>query len=97
MARLPNVTRDMVPEEFREAYDEVTGGDVITGGPGSITIYSPEMARRRAGLTAYLRYETTFPDASWNWPSSPRPGLWIAPTCGTPTPRLPAARGSVTP
>ena len=26
MARLPNVTRDMVPEEFREAYDEVTGG-----------------------------------------------------------------------
>ena len=61
MARLPNVTRDMVPEEFREAYDEVTGGNVITGGPGSITIYSPEMARRRAGLTSYLRYETTFP------------------------------------
>ena len=41
MARLPNVTRDMVPEEFREAYDEVTGGSVITGGPGSITINSP--------------------------------------------------------
>ena len=61
MARLPNVTRDMVPEEFREAYDEVTGGTVITGGPGSITINSPEMARRRADLTNYLRYETQFP------------------------------------
>ncbi len=61
MARLPYVTRDMVPEEFQEAYDEVTGGEVITVGPGSMTIYSPEMARRRAGLTAYLRYETTFP------------------------------------
>ena len=61
MARLPIVTREMVPEEFREAYDEVTGGNLITGGPGSITINSPEMARRRAGLTSYLRYETTFP------------------------------------
>ena len=61
MARLPVVTRDMVPEQFREAYDEVTEGNPITGGPGSITINSPEMARRRAGLTSYLRYETTFP------------------------------------
>ena len=61
MARLPTTTRDMVPEEFREAYDELTAGGPITGGPGSITIYSPEMARRRAGLTSYLRYETTFP------------------------------------
>ena len=61
MARLPTVTREMVPEEFREAYDEVTAGSPITGGPGSITINSPEMARRRAGLTNYLRYETQFP------------------------------------
>ena len=61
MARLPTVTRDMVPQEFREAYDEVTGGNPITGGPGSITINSPEMARRRAPFTGYLRFETTFP------------------------------------
>ena len=94
MARLPNVTRDMVPEEFREAYDEVTGGNVITGGPGSITIYSPEMARRRAGLTAYLRYETTFP------PPHPgthdhrhRPGHGLPLRLERPTPRPPAARG----
>ena len=63
MARLPVVSRDMVPEEFREAFEELTvdSGGTITGGPGSITINSPEMARRRAQVTNYLRYETTFP------------------------------------
>lgn len=63
MARLNPVTRDQVPEAFREAFDEVTAdsGGVITGGPGSITIHSPEMAKRRNHLTHYLRYETTFP------------------------------------
>src|SRR5918996_1528572 len=63
MARLPIVKRDQVPEQFREAFDEVTAesGGVIASGPGSITINSPEMARRRNHLTSYLRYETTFP------------------------------------
>lgn len=63
MARLPVVSRDMVPQEFREAFDELTAatGGAITGGPGSITINSPEMSRRRGHLTSYLRYETTFP------------------------------------
>ena len=63
MARVPTMTRDRVPEDVREAFDELTAasGGVITGGPGSITIYSPEMARRRGHLTHYLRYETTFP------------------------------------
>ncbi len=61
MARLPNVTRDAIPEQFQEAYDQLTAGGPITGGPGSITLNSPEMARRRGELTSYLRYETTFP------------------------------------
>ena len=63
MARLPVVTSDMVPEEFREAFAEVTApaGGSITGGPGSFTINSPEMAKRRNHLTSYLRYETRFP------------------------------------
>ena len=63
MARTPVVIRDMVPEEFRDAFDELTRdtGGSITGGPGSITINSPEMSRRRSHLTAYLRFETTFP------------------------------------
>ena len=48
MARLPVVTREMVPEEFREAFDELTAatGGTITDGPVSITINSPELARR---------------------------------------------------
>ena len=63
MAKLPVVSRDMVPEEFREAFDELTAstGGTISGGPGSITINSPEMSRRRGQLTSYLRYETGFP------------------------------------
>ena len=36
-------------------------GGVIASVPGSITINSPEMARRRNHVTSYLRYETTFP------------------------------------
>ena len=63
MARLPVVSRDMVPEEFRGAFDELTKdtGGTITGGPISIAINSPEMTRRRSHLTAYLRFESTFP------------------------------------
>jgi 4-carboxymuconolactone decarboxylase len=63
MARLPIVKRDQIPEQFRAAFDELTAesNGVIASGPGSITINSPEMARRRNHLTSYLRYETTFP------------------------------------
>ncbi len=62
MARLPAAQRDQVPEEFRAAFDEVTAANNgAPSGPTSITINSPEMARRRAQLTNYLRYETTFP------------------------------------
>ena len=63
MARTPVVTRDMVPEQFREAFDELTAdsGGTITGGPASITINSPEMSRRRSHVTGYLRFESTFP------------------------------------
>ena len=62
MARLPMVARDMVPEQFQDAFDQLTAdsGGMITTGPGSITINSPEMALRRAPLTAYLRFESTF-------------------------------------
>ena len=63
MARLPVVTRDMVPEQFREAFDEMTAatGGTITGGPTSITVNSPELARRRVRVSGYLRFESTFP------------------------------------
>ena len=62
MARLPVVTQDMVPAEFRDAFDELTRdtGGTITGGPYSIAINSPEMAKRRSNLTNYLRFESSF-------------------------------------
>ena len=64
MARTPFVTRDHVPEQFCVAFDAVTAesGGIITTGPGSITINSPEMARRRNHLTHYLRYESSVPN-----------------------------------
>ena len=72
MPRLPVVSRDMVVEQFREAYDELiadSGGTIDTG-PGSITINSPEMARRRNHLTNYLRFENySSPKRSRSWPS----------------------------
>ena len=59
MPRTPVITRDMVPEQFREAFDELTAN---SGGiPQSVTINSPEMSRRRGHLTNYLRFESTFP------------------------------------
>ena len=45
MVRLPVVTCEHVPEPCRQAFDELTADSpgVITAGPGSITIHSPEM------------------------------------------------------
>ena len=54
MARLPVVSADMVPAEFRAAFEEVTtpAGGSITGGPGSFTINSPEDPAERGGTLA---------------------------------------------
>ena len=61
MARLPLVARDMVPEEFRAAFDQLTAdtGGTISTGPGSITLNSPAIALLRASPTSYLRFEST--------------------------------------
>lgn len=63
MARLPRVERDQIPEQYRDAFDEVmadSGGRLR--GPYSILINSPETARRRNRLTHYLRYESGIPN-----------------------------------
>ena len=62
MARVPEVRRENLPADLREAFDQVleaNGGRV--SGPTSITVNSPEMARRRGHLTSYLRYENDIP------------------------------------
>jgi 4-carboxymuconolactone decarboxylase len=63
MARTPTVTRDQVPERFRNAFDAETAssGGVIASGPGSVMINSPEMRRRCNQLSSYLRQESSLP------------------------------------
>ncbi len=61
MARTPNVTRDQVPEKYREAFDHevALSGGPIESGPGSVMINSPEMRKRANHLV-------------WRWRSSGR-------------------------
>ncbi len=56
MARIPLATGDSVPQDQRAAFDElVQGGRVIAnGGPFSVMMNVPEMARRAAHLSEYL-------------------------------------------
>ncbi|PCH93024.1 MAG: hypothetical protein COB86_01150 [Dehalococcoidia bacterium] len=63
MARTPTVTRDQVPEKFRDAFDAETSdnGGPIDSGPGSAMIHSPEMRRRANHLVHYLRDESELP------------------------------------
>ena len=61
MPRTPTVTRDQVPEALRDAFDAETAdtGGVVTSGPGSVMIHSPEMRRRANNLVNYLRDESS--------------------------------------
>jgi 4-carboxymuconolactone decarboxylase len=61
MARTQTVTRDQVPEALRATFDAETAntGGVVTTGPGSVMINSPEMRRRANHLVNYLRDESS--------------------------------------
>jgi 4-carboxymuconolactone decarboxylase len=66
MVRVSVVNREQVPEELQPAFDEVVGSrgrgsSVLSSGPTSILINSPEMARRCVQLSTYLRDESTLP------------------------------------
>jgi 4-carboxymuconolactone decarboxylase len=62
MARIPQVTREMVPEPLRPVLDEVSAGPGGVGtGPMSVLKHSPEMARRAIPLFNYVRNESTVP------------------------------------
>ena len=64
MARLSPVTRESVPEKYRDLFDEVVKerGGIPTGGPGSVTLNSPEVAKRTNNLSEYLRQGSGLPD-----------------------------------
>lgn len=62
MSRIPPVSRDSVPEELREVFDEINAGPGGVGtGPMSVLKHSPEMARRAIPLFEYVRNESTVP------------------------------------
>ena len=64
MARTPTVTRDQVPEKFRDAFDAETSdnGGPIDSGPGSAMIHSPEMAVRANRLSEFLGESDEMPE-----------------------------------
>ena len=60
MARIPAATRESVPENQRDAYDQIVdqrGGTPPAGGPIAIMINVPEITKRGEHLRAYLRGE----------------------------------------
>ena len=63
MARIPAATRESVPENQRPTYDEIVRerGGRVSGGPVSVLLNSPELAKRANHLVAYLRGESTLP------------------------------------
>jgi 4-carboxymuconolactone decarboxylase len=65
MTRIPEATRDNVPDETRASFDkmlEATKG-VMPTGPGAISMNSPEFALRRNPLSNYMRWEMAVPQA----------------------------------
>ena len=63
MARLPNATRDSIPEDQREEFDEIVQrlGSVPQYGPASVTIHVPHAHRWVMGLNDYLRNQSSLP------------------------------------
>jgi len=63
MARIPIPTRESVPEEHRSVFDEVvqSRGGPPTSGPGTVTLNSPEVAKRCNELSDYLRRGSGLP------------------------------------
>ena len=61
MARIPTATRDSVPPDQKDAFQEIIDerGGVPSGGPVSIMINVPEIAKRGSHLSEYLRLESS--------------------------------------
>ena len=63
MARTPTVTRDQVPDKYRDAFDHevAISRNAMENGPGSVMINSPEMRKRANRLVFYFREESELP------------------------------------
>lgn len=63
MARLPTATRESVPQDQRDVFDEMVKslGSVPRHGPGSVMIHVPKAHRWATGLNHYLRDESSLP------------------------------------
>ncbi len=61
MARLPIATRDSVPQDQREIFDEMVQrlGSVPQYGPGSVMIHVPQAHHWATGLNNYLRTQSS--------------------------------------
>ena len=61
MARVPNVTRESIPESQRATFDEIVQerGEIPIVGPGSVMFNAPEVAKRALDLAMFLRTETS--------------------------------------
>ena len=61
MARLPIATRENVPADQREAFDEMVSalGSVPQYGPGSVMIHVPQAHKWATGLNNYLRNQSS--------------------------------------
>jgi 4-carboxymuconolactone decarboxylase len=63
VARIPQVTREDVPEKEKGAYDEFikSRGSRPNVGPYSLLLHMPEMAQRLEALRTYIRGEESVP------------------------------------
>lgn len=63
MARLPLASRETVPDNQREAFDEIVKGlgNVPRFGPGSVILHIPHAHQRLMGFNRYLRSESSLP------------------------------------
>ena len=61
MARIPLASRETVPENQREAFDEIVkaAGSVPRFGPGSVVLNIPHAHQRLMGLNRFLRSESS--------------------------------------
>jgi 4-carboxymuconolactone decarboxylase len=63
MARLPLASRESVPENQREAFDDIVKGlgSVPRFGPGSVILHLPHAHQRLMGFNKFIRSESSLP------------------------------------